>query len=157
MINIPIKRFYGFQRAFNELLSSGKMEIDKSQNDAIKYLSKLSIGLEQNNPKSSFWNIFNSSHKSGAYLYGSVGSGKTMLMDLFYDNVRIKQKSRYHFNQFMLKFHKDLRELRKNANLKDPTKELINNYCQQTKLICLDEFQVITNLFLLILCKKIFF
>lgn len=41
----------------------------------------------------------------GAYIYGSVGSGKTMLMDLFYEKLAIRKKSRKHFNQFMLEFH----------------------------------------------------
>lgn len=34
-----------------------------------------------------------------------LGSGKTMLMDMFYEGVKIQEKQRYHFNEFMLSFH----------------------------------------------------
>lgn len=141
MLTFIIKRRFGFRRAVQNLLTTGKMEIDKSQEISIEYLSNLSVKLE-NNSQSYFNNVF-SKADSGAYIYGSVGSGKTMLMDLFYKNVRIKQKSRFHFNQFMLKFHSDLRELRAKGNVYDnPARQLISNYCKEMRLLCLDEFQV---------------
>ena len=143
MLTIAIRRYFGFQRAVNSLLMNGKIEVDKSQEFAIKYLSNLAVKLGNKSPSStsSFWNIFSNS-KSGAYIYGSVGSGKTMLMDLFYSNVRVKEKSRYHFNQFMLKFHNDLSKMRMENDVEDPTKQLIRKYCKDTSLLCLDEFQV---------------
>lgn len=136
-----LKRYFGLQRAVQSLLTCGKLEVDKSQEFAIKYLSNLSARIENANSSttSSLWN----KEKSGAYIYGSVGSGKTMFMDLFYSNVRIKEKYRVHFSQFMLKFHSDLRKLRAENNYQDPTRQLIRNYCKETKLLCLDEFQVI--------------
>lgn len=138
-----IKRYFGFQRAVQSLLTNGKLEVDKCQEFAIKCLSNLSDNIENGSGSgtSSFWNM----EKSGAYIYGSVGSGKTMLMDIFYSNVRINEKSRYHFNQFMLKFYSDLRKLggADGINYEDPTRQLIRNYCKETKLLCLDEFQVI--------------
>ena len=42
----------------------------------------------------------------GIYLYGGVGCGKTMLMDMLYDNTPIERKSRVHFHSFMLDVHK---------------------------------------------------
>ena len=42
---------------------------------------------------------------TGRYLYGSVGAGKTMLMDIFYDDVKVEKKLRTHFNSFMLDVH----------------------------------------------------
>ena len=140
MFTTSSRRFFGFQRVVQGLLKSGKMEIDKSQEFAINYLSNLEDNLESNS--SNWTNVFPES-KSGAYIYGSAGSGKTMLMDLFYTNIRIKQKSRFHFNQFMLKFYSDLRELRSGGNFyDDPTGQLIRNYCNNMRLLCLDEFQV---------------
>jgi predicted ATPase len=44
----------------------------------------------------------------GNYMYGSPGSGKTFLMDLFYDTIDIKEKERVHFNEFMLNIHSTL-------------------------------------------------
>lgn len=42
----------------------------------------------------------------GLYLYGNVGSGKTMLMDLFFDTCPVERKHRVHFHEFMLDVHK---------------------------------------------------
>ena len=42
----------------------------------------------------------------GIYLYGSVGCGKTMLMDFFHDTCDVEQKQRVHFHAFMLDVHK---------------------------------------------------
>jgi cell division protein ZapE len=44
--------------------------------------------------------------KQGAYVYGDVGSGKTMLMDLFFESSSISAKHRVHYNQFMNDIHK---------------------------------------------------
>ena len=49
----------------------------------------------------------------GVYLWGSVGRGKSMLMDLFHDNLAIAAKRRVHFHEFMLDVHARLREERK--------------------------------------------
>jgi predicted ATPase len=58
-------------------------------------------------------NQYNSLSKiKGLYIYGSPGSGKTYLMDLFYDNLQIKRKKRTHFNEFMLEVHDNLHKLR---------------------------------------------
>ena len=47
----------------------------------------------------------------GLYFYGRVGRGKTMLMDLFYQNIPIKRKKRIHFHRFMESVHQQLNEL----------------------------------------------
>jgi len=44
----------------------------------------------------------------GTYMYGSPGSGKTFIMDLFYNSIDIKEKERIHFNEFMLNIHSSL-------------------------------------------------
>ena len=79
------------------------------------------------------------------YIYGDVGSGKTLLMDLI-SNVKSKNKNlRVHFHEFMIKTHDALHELRQN-NKKD---DLIVNYAKmiqsEAKIIFFDEFQV-TNI-----------
>jgi predicted ATPase len=41
------------------------------------------------------------------YLWGDPGSGKSFLMDLFYDSIDIKHKRKLHYNEFMLEIHKE--------------------------------------------------
>jgi predicted ATPase len=104
------KRFYTFVPMVQKLLQEGRLEADKSQKYAIDYLGNLARNLENSQSIKNIWSVWslNKGDRSGlkgAYIYGSVGSGKTMLMDLFYENVKIDDKARYHYNQFMLQFH----------------------------------------------------
>ena len=104
------KRFYSFVPAVQKLLQEGRLEVDKSQEYAINYLGNLARNLERKQLDKNIWSVWPAnkddlSGLKGAYIYGSVGSGKTMLMDLFYENVKINEKARFHYNQFMLQFH----------------------------------------------------
>lgn len=80
--------------------------------------------------------------KQGLYLWGGVGSGKTMLMDLFYHHCPIINKQRHHFNSFMLSIHQELHQLRIEKQLY-PLETLCQRWSHQLQLICLDEFQVL--------------
>ena len=42
----------------------------------------------------------------GSYVWGDTGCGKTFLLDLFFDNLEIPEKKRFHYNKFMLRIHK---------------------------------------------------
>ena len=61
------------------------------------------------NKTTSFQNLLSklfkkAEHKLGFYLYGDVGVGKTMLLNFFFNNLKIS-KQRMHFNEFMINFH----------------------------------------------------
>lgn len=76
----------------------------------------------------------------GIYLWGSVGAGKTLLMDLFYDSLPVHKKRRWHFHKFMQQIHHDLKVLQGHAN---PLKEVAKRFAKKNiKIICLDEFLV---------------
>jgi len=84
-----------------------------------------------------------SSAPPGLYLYGGVGCGKTMLMDLFYDCVDTDRKRRVHFHAFMLDLHKRMHELRSAHNIKgDPIPYITEEIINESWLLCFDEFQV---------------
>jgi len=82
----------------------------------------------------------------GLYIYGSPGCGKTFLMDLFYEDIRIPRKKRTHFNEFMLEVHDNLHKLRNKLTYKntdmDPLYILATEMSKEYNLICFDEFQV---------------
>eukprot|EP00466_Bigelowiella_natans_P008345 jgi/Bigna1/140501/aug1.56_g15209 len=78
----------------------------------------------------------------GLYLYGGVGCGKTMLMDMFFDCVESERKRRVHFHAFMLDLHKRMHELR-SADIKgDPIPHITQEIIDECWLLCFDEFQV---------------
>ncbi len=83
----------------------------------------------------------------GLYIYGQVGRGKTMLMDLFFECAPIKEKRRAHFHEFMADVHERIfqeREAQKNGTKKvtDPLQPVADELSAEAKLLCFDEFHV---------------
>ncbi|XP_042383000.1 AFG1-like ATPase [Zingiber officinale] len=76
----------------------------------------------------------------GLYLYGGVGTGKTMLMDLFYNQLpSYWRKKRMHFHDFMLNVH---RRLQMHKGVADPLEIVAAEISDESILLCLDEFMV---------------
>ena len=75
----------------------------------------------------------------GIYLWGSVGRGKTMLMDLFFESLPFRDRERRHFHRFMHAVHDDLRKLKSRAY---PLESVAHQIARRTRIICFDEFQV---------------
>ena len=94
--------------------------------------------------------IGKSTAAAGIYLWGGVGRGKTLLMNMFYRALPFEQKTRMHFHHFMLDVHAQLAKLQqqntnKQNQQKNPLQQLARQYAQQFRVICLDEFTV-TNI-----------
>ena len=84
----------------------------------------------------------------GLYLWGGVGRGKTMLMDLFFDVAAIKRKRRAHFHSFMADVHERIhahRQAHKDGTTKqdDPIPPVATAIANESMLICFDEFHVV--------------
>lgn len=80
----------------------------------------------------------------GLYLYGDVGSGKTMLMDLFYDTLppSVKSKTRIHFHNFMQDVHKRMHKMKmQHGNDLDAVPLIAADIAEQGNVLCFDEFQ----------------
>ncbi|CEJ84260.1 Putative Mitochondrial ATPase [[Torrubiella] hemipterigena] len=80
----------------------------------------------------------------GLYLYGDVGSGKTMLMDLFYDTLpkSVKTKTRIHFHNFMQDVHKRLHKIKmEHGSDVDGVPFVAADIADQGNVLCFDEFQ----------------
>jgi len=91
-------------------------------------------------PKKSFFRT--SKPPKGIYIWGGVGRGKTMMMDLFFNIVPTTQKRRVHFNIFMLDVHSNVKLLRETGQGKDPLQTIAKRIAKDTDLLCFDEFQV---------------
>jgi len=83
---------------------------------------------------------------NGLYLYGDVGTGKTMLMDLFYKTLppSITRKRRVHFHAFMIDVHKRVHaaKIAMGFNGGDPILPVARDLAKEAYILCFDEFQV---------------
>lgn len=75
----------------------------------------------------------------GLYLWGSVGRGKTYLVDLFFAALPLERKKRFHFHSFMQQIHTALGGLKEQQ---DPLKRVAHRFAEKAQVICLDEFFV---------------
>ena len=78
----------------------------------------------------------------GLYLFGLVGRGKSMLMDMFFDSVPVVEKRRVHFHEFMIEIQAALHEIRRRGGARDPLGIVSADIAARTWLLCFDEFQV---------------
>ncbi|MEL6582461.1 MAG: cell division protein ZapE [Pseudomonadota bacterium] len=78
---------------------------------------------------------------AGLYLYGGVGRGKSMLMDLFFDAVMVEKKRRVHFHAFMQEMHNSIGLARKEG-VEDPIEPVAVRVASQAHLLCFDEMQI---------------
>jgi peroxisome-assembly ATPase len=80
----------------------------------------------------------------GLYLFGDVGSGKTMLMDMFYHTLppNITSKTRIHFHHFMQDIHRQLHKMKMRfGNDFDAIPFVGANIAEKGSVLCFDEFQ----------------
>ncbi len=75
----------------------------------------------------------------GLYLWGSVGRGKTWLMDLFYQSLPFPERRRRHFHRFMYDVHAELRHLH---GQEAPLERVADRLAENTRVLCFDEFFV---------------
>ncbi|MGA8699306.1 MAG: cell division protein ZapE [Xanthobacteraceae bacterium] len=83
----------------------------------------------------------------GLYIYGEVGRGKTMLMDLFFDSSPVERKRRAHFHEFMLDVHERIFLIRQKMKFgehadEDPIRLVAEELAEESWLLCFDEFHV---------------
>jgi cell division protein ZapE len=80
--------------------------------------------------------------KQGLYLFGDVGRGKSMLMDLFFAAVPVARKRRVHFHAFMQEMHGKIHDWRSRNGAGDPIPPLARDIARDSWLLCFDELQV---------------
>ncbi len=75
----------------------------------------------------------------GIYIWGSVGRGKSLMMDAFFNVSTLKRKRRIHFHEFMREVHNEMRAL---SGQEDPLELISTKIAKQLRLLCFDEFHV---------------
>ena len=136
--------------AYSALVASGAIEPDQAQRHALGSMDALCQHLAAYEAKTSRLLGFlhgKAKPPKGLYLYGSVGRGKTMLMDLMLEAAPTPRKKRVHFQNFMADVHDRIHAYRakvKNGEVKDtdPIPPVAAAIAQETRLLCLDECAV---------------
>jgi cell division protein ZapE len=129
---------------YDARLAAGDLRPDAAQQAALAVLQTFAEGLRGYRPRRAnlFTRFFADIHApQGLYIYGDVGRGKSMLMDLFYDSVPLTQKRRVHFHQFMLEIQERLHRLQ-SEEAPDILPRVACEIADETWLLCFDEFHV---------------
>jgi len=136
-------------------VAAGKIERDSAQEAVVADLTRLEKRIAQHRlarKSSSLGWLFGTRAREtedikGLYIFGEVGRGKTMLMDLFFAASPVVRKRRVHFHEFMTDVHERIYVLRQKAKLgetngEDPIALTAVAIAQETWLLCFDEFHV---------------
>jgi cell division protein ZapE len=132
------------ENRYNALVSAKELKPDADQLKAVGALARVQADLEAVPPRgSTIWRFLRKKPDParGLYLWGGVGRGKSMLMDLFFEAVQIRRKKRVHFHEFMLDIHARLK-VEREKELGDPIPPLVESLAEEARLLCFDEMVV---------------
>jgi len=144
----------GPQLEYERLIDNGELQPDTGQAEVVARLQDLHSRLLQapkapvttTTKKGFFTSLFGGTASeesidpiSGLYLWGGVGRGKTLLCDMFFATLPIKEKKRVHFHRFMQSIHQELAQIKKEESpLEIVSAQLASKY----KVLVLDEMHV---------------
>jgi cell division protein ZapE len=136
-------------------VAGGRVERDAAQVAVVDMLARLEERLVEHRlarKSSSLGWLFASRGKNetrlkGLYIYGDVGRGKTMLMDLFFEASPVQRKRRAHFHEFMIDVHERVHAFRQKMKVgdhagEDPIELTAKELAREAWLLCFDEFHV---------------
>jgi cell division protein ZapE len=130
---------------YQKLVAAGELVPDPDQGRAVAQLDRLAFEFAQKR-KSSLWSRLKrktAPAPRGIYMWGGVGRGKSMLMDLAFRNVAAEPKRRVHFHEFMLEVHERLR-FERTKESGDPIPPVARAIAAEARLLAFDEM-VINN------------
>jgi cell division protein ZapE len=130
--------------AYAALVAAGELRPDPEQQVAAARLDQLAAELEATPKRGSvLWRMLGKAPEPprGIYLWGDVGRGKSMLMDLFYDHLQVCRKRRVHFHAFMLEVHQRIAEER-SKEVGNPIPPVAEAMVEDARLLAFDELVV---------------
>lgn len=144
------------EAAYDARLERGEIRPDPAQRAGMAALARLETDLVTSAPSNGLASLFRKREpqsQRGVYLWGPVGRGKSMVMDLFFETVPVAAKRRTHFHVFMGEVHRLIDAWRRGdaAARKarfgqhkgdDPIPPVADVVARETSLLCFDEFQV---------------
>jgi len=133
------------EKSLSLIASNKSIIFDAGQAFVAQYFDNLLIKFGKFQTENFISKIFiknNTKEIRGIYLYGGVGRGKSMMMDLFFHQVQIKEKRRLHFHDFMKEVHQRILEKRTIEKNKDTVLLVGQDLAKKAKLLCFDEMEV---------------
>jgi len=143
------------QDVYEKYILANGYKKDANQLALINLLADYSSQIEDS--ENFISRLFNrkKSKKHGVYLWGKVGRGKTFILNMFYNNLKINNKFRQHFHEFILDCHEKINNLNQQKNVDDKVARIAKDISQKFKILYLDEFQI-NNIADAMLLSKIF-
>ena len=137
------------KEVYEARVEAGEISYDPEQMQVLARLEEIRVALEAAPAKGGgglLKGLFGGGKSAeqaprGLYVWGGVGRGKSMLMDLFHDAVAIEAKRRVHFHAFMQEIHGRLHEVRK-TGVDDAILPVAEEVVKATRLLCFDEMQI---------------
>jgi cell division protein ZapE len=135
----------GVVRSYEALIDAGELRADRDQCAAAAVLDRVATELSRTRKPGIFARIAGRAPEAprGVYLWGGVGRGKSMLMELAFQAIPIARKRRVHFHEFMLEVHERLRQERRKEE-GDPIPPVARAIAAEARLLAFDEM-VINN------------
>nr|WP_298896593.1 cell division protein ZapE [uncultured Altererythrobacter sp.] len=134
----------GILARYSALIEAGELKADPDQHAAVARLARLQADLEAVPKRGSvLWRALTRKPDAieGVYMWGGVGRGKSMLMDLFVETLGIDRKRRVHFHAFMQEVHSLMREVRKGKS-GDPIPPVAKQLAEGVRCLAFDEMVV---------------
>lgn len=135
----------GLTQIYEMRVAAGTLRADPAQHSILPQLDDLRLWLEEHTAKKRglLGGLFSKAVQppKGLYLWGGVGRGKSMLMDLFFEVTEIEAKRRVHFHAFMQDIHRGMHAARKKG-VEDPLAPVADAIIQDVRLLCFDEMQI---------------
>ncbi len=137
-------------RRYRDQVDSGELDKDSNQDRIVEHLDILCSQLKNYEGNAGFFDRLVGRRQlplKGAYIYGGVGRGKSMLMDLFFDVLECSYKERVHFHEFMADVHGLIHQWRQKHKAgtvegDDPIAPVAGKIAADAKVLCFDEFIV---------------
>jgi cell division protein ZapE len=149
LVHAPAPMITSLAARYRGLIAAGEIERDAAQQTVVAQLSALEGELAQRHlaRKPAFRLGRRPRAIKGMYIFGDVGRGKTLLMDLFFAASPVLRKRRVHFHEFMLDVHARVHDWRQKlkrgqATGDDPIAAAAAGLAQEADLLCFDEFSV---------------
>jgi cell division protein ZapE len=128
---------------YTRLAGEGRLTPDPAQEGILPEFERIRQALEAPVAKRGLRGLFGRAPETpkGLYLWGGVGTGKSMLMDLFHASVAIEEKRRVHFHAFMQEVQAGLNEARKRG-VDDAILPVAERISGELRLLSFDEMQI---------------
>lgn len=128
---------------YEQLIAAGELRPDPDQRRAAARLDALQKELEAESSGGLLGQLFGRKQQrgEGVYMWGGVGRGKSMLMDLFHDSLDVPEKRRAHFHAFMQEVHEEMRNARQ-SHEGDPIPPVAAKLADKVRVLAFDEMVV---------------